>query len=77
MHMLNLKDFFPFHFVLHLFLFIFKDISKSFLLSIVILFVKDAAVLSGHVVGRLDRLLRPRWRRMTRSYLESGRGAVV
>jgi GT2 family glycosyltransferase len=41
--------------------------------AIVILFVKDAAVLSGNVLGSLDRLVRPRWRRMTREYLEAGR----
>jgi glycosyltransferase involved in cell wall biosynthesis len=41
--------------------------------AIVILFVKDAAVLSGNILGSLDRLVRPRWRRMTREYLEAGR----
>jgi glycosyltransferase involved in cell wall biosynthesis len=41
--------------------------------AVVILFVKDAAVLGGHILGSLDRLVRPRWRRMTRDYLEAGR----
>lgn len=39
--------------------------------AVVTLFAKDAAVLAGNVLGSLDRLLRPRWRRMTREYLEA------
>jgi GT2 family glycosyltransferase len=46
---------------------------KQRLWAVVILFVKDAAVLSGSVLGSVDRLVRPRWRRMTRDYLEAGR----
>jgi glycosyltransferase involved in cell wall biosynthesis len=41
--------------------------------ALALLFVKDAAVLSGNVVGSADRLIRPRWRRLTREYLEAGR----
>jgi glycosyltransferase involved in cell wall biosynthesis len=41
--------------------------------AVVLLFVKDAAVLSGNILGSLDRLARPRWRRLTREYLEEGR----
>jgi GT2 family glycosyltransferase len=46
---------------------------KQRLWAIVLLFVKDAAVLAGNTLGSLDRLVRPRWRRMTREYLEAGR----
>lgn len=46
---------------------------KEHLCAALILFVKDAAVLSGGLLGSLDRLVRPRWRRMTREYLETGR----
>ena len=41
--------------------------------AVVLLFVKDAAILSGNILGSLDGLVRPRWRRMTREYLEAGR----
>jgi GT2 family glycosyltransferase len=41
--------------------------------AVVILFVKDAAALWGNILGSLDRLVRPQWRRMTREYLEAGR----
>jgi GT2 family glycosyltransferase len=41
--------------------------------AVVLLFVKDAAILTGNGLGSLDRLIRPRWRRMTRDYLEAGR----
>ncbi len=47
--------------------------AKAYFCAIVILFVKDAAVLSGSILGSLDRLVRPRWRRMTREYLQAGR----
>jgi hypothetical protein len=46
--------------------------SRQRLWAVVILFVRDAAVLSGNLLGTLDRLVRPRWRRMTREYLEAG-----
>jgi len=45
--------------------------SRQRLWAVVILFVRDAAVLSGNLLGSLDRLVRPRWRRMTREYLEA------
>lgn len=41
--------------------------------AIVVLFVKDAAVLSGTVLGIVDRVVRPRWRKLTREYLEDGK----
>jgi GT2 family glycosyltransferase len=41
--------------------------------AVVLLFVKDAAILSGNILGSLDGLVRPRWRRMTREYLEAGK----
>jgi cellulose synthase/poly-beta-1,6-N-acetylglucosamine synthase-like glycosyltransferase len=40
--------------------------------AIVLLFVKDAAVLLGNIRGTFDRLVDPRWRKMTRDYLEAG-----
>jgi glycosyltransferase involved in cell wall biosynthesis len=46
---------------------------KERLCAIAVLFVKDAAVLSGNIIGSIDRLVRPRWRRMSRQYLEEGR----
>jgi len=42
------------------------------LTSLAVLFVRDAGVLLGNLLGELDRLVRPRWRRMTREYLERG-----
>jgi glycosyltransferase involved in cell wall biosynthesis len=41
--------------------------------AVVILFVRDAAILAGNLLGSLECLVRPRWRRMTRDYLEEGR----
>ncbi|MEQ8662244.1 MAG: hypothetical protein RLW62_15625, partial [Gammaproteobacteria bacterium] len=43
------------------------------LTAVVILFVRDIAVLSGTLRGKLERRLDPRWARMTREYLEQGR----
>ena len=47
--------------------------AKQRVWAIVLLFVKDAAVLSGNILGSLDRLVHPHWRKMTRDYLEAGR----
>ena len=47
--------------------------SRERVLAVAILFVRDAAILAGSMVGSLDRLLRPSWRRRTRAYLDHGR----
>lgn len=41
--------------------------------AIVLLFVKDAAVLGGTMLGIVDRVVRRRWHKLTRDYLEDGR----
>ncbi len=46
--------------------------AKSFLLAPVVLAVRDGAVLLGGAIGTIDRWLRPRWRRKTEAYLETG-----
>jgi glycosyltransferase involved in cell wall biosynthesis len=40
------------------------------LLGVAVLFTSEAAVVLGGVLGLLDRLVRPSWRRRTKSYLE-------
>ena len=37
-----------------------------------ILLVCDGATVAGELLGSADRLLRPKWRRLTRAYLEHG-----
>ena len=46
---------------------------KQWLWAVGVLFVKDAAVLSGSIRGTLDRFANPQWRRMTQDYLAEGR----
>jgi GT2 family glycosyltransferase len=45
---------------------------RDHLLAVVILFVYDVSGLLGRLLGALDRLLRPRWRRQLTAYLERG-----
>lgn len=46
--------------------------SRDYLLSVVILVADDLSSISGRILGALDRLMRPRWRRQLTAYLERG-----
>jgi GT2 family glycosyltransferase len=46
---------------------------KQWFYSPLVLFARDAAVLSGNILGGIDRLTRPKWRRLTHDYSEHGR----
>jgi len=45
---------------------------RDYLLAVPILFLRDTAIVAGHVAGTLDRWLRPSWRSRTNAYLERG-----
>lgn len=45
---------------------------REHVVSVGVLFLRDAAVIIGNVIGSVDRLARLRWRRLTRRYIEDG-----
>jgi glycosyltransferase involved in cell wall biosynthesis len=45
---------------------------RDYPLSVVILVADDLASISGRMLGALDRLVRPRWRRQLAAYMEHG-----
>lgn len=45
---------------------------RDYALSVVILVADDLSAILGRLLGALDRLLRPRWRRQLSAYLERG-----
>jgi GT2 family glycosyltransferase len=44
----------------------------AYLLAPTVLLARDAAIIAGNLLGSLDRILRPKWRRRTVAYLERG-----